>query len=205
MHMPVCYGTETTIDGHSQFAAPLASFYLHMLETAGPERPLLWEVLNNPWASSGKLLFHFHAQIFPSTLEGAWEYRLWFYVVCTLNGKPCTFPQVDHWDKRYLSLLSNMHTQNNTAVIQCLQCVGRWCLTPIQKTKKSPVKFSFYVPTLCHFAWVIPICKALQLLLVDCGGVGLTFSLLFHGCCQSKSSTTVTDCSTGGSKSPPNW
>lgn len=117
-------------NGHRPFAAPLTSFYLHMLETAGP----VWaiplrgvKIIPGPWEESC-LLIQFHAQKFPSSLEGI--YRLLFYV--DFPTRPL---------RRALSmLLSNMHTQNNTAVRQCLQCVGRRCLTPIQKDQEVSCK-----------------------------------------------------------------
>jgi len=69
--------------GHRPFAAPLTSFYLHMLETAGP----VWaipvrgvKIIPGPWEESC-LLIQFHAQKSPSSLEGT--YRLLFYVDST--------------------------------------------------------------------------------------------------------------------------
>lgn len=129
-------------NGHRPFAATLTSFYLHMLERAGP----VWaiplrgvKIIPGPWEESC-LLIQFHAQKFPSSLEGI--YRLLFYV--DFPTRPL---------RRALSvLLSNMHTQNNTAVRQCLQCVGRRCLTPIQKDQEASCK----VQLLCSHP--LPLC-----------------------------------------------
>lgn len=176
MCVPVCYGTETTMG--TDHLLPLWHHFTSICWKQQDQWGPAWaiplrgvKIIPGPWEESC-LLIHFHARRFPSTLEGA--YRLLFYVVCTLNG--CPAPSPSRPLRQALSLLlSNMHTQNNTAVRQCLQCVGRRRLTPIQKDQDVSCK----VQLLCFHPLPLcvsnTICKALQLLLADCGGWACLF------------------------------